>query len=70
MALYDTTRPMVDGRQTQRSAGIFAQLVAWYHTWSETRATREALYKLSDRDLEDVGLTRGDIDRVTGYNYR
>ncbi|OED49462.1 DUF1127 domain-containing protein [Leisingera sp. S232] len=29
--------------------------------WNETRQTRNALDKLSDAQLEDIGLNRGDI---------
>lgn len=29
--------------------------------WNEARITRNALSKLSDRELDDIGLTRGDI---------
>lgn len=32
--------------------------------WNERRITRNALSRLSDRELEDIGLTRGDIDAV------
>jgi uncharacterized protein YjiS (DUF1127 family) len=32
--------------------------------WNERRATRNALSQLSDRELDDIGLTRGDIDVV------
>ncbi len=32
--------------------------------WNERRTTRNALSRLSDRELEDIGLTRGDIDAV------
>ena len=31
---------------------------------NDARATRKALSKLSDRELDDIGLTRGDIDAV------
>ena len=29
--------------------------------WNDTRVTRKALGKLSDRQLDDIGLCRGDI---------
>lgn len=32
--------------------------------WNERRVTRNALSQLTDRELEDIGLTRGDIPRV------
>lgn len=45
-----------------------ASLREKFGAWRETRATRNALSRLSDRELADVGLTRADIDRVAaGY---
>lgn len=32
-------------------------------TWNESRITRKCLSKLTDRELDDIGLTRGDIAR-------
>lgn len=32
--------------------------------WNDRRMTRSALGKLSDRELDDIGLCRGDIDHV------
>ena len=31
-------------------------------TWNEARVTRKALSKLSNRELDDIGLCRGDIE--------
>ena len=33
--------------------------------WNDARATRKALNSLTDRELEDIGLCRGDIEGVT-----
>ena len=33
-------------------------------SWRNRRATRRALAELSDRELDDIGLSRSDIDRV------
>ncbi len=32
--------------------------------WNDARVTRNALSSLSDRELDDIGLVRGDIERV------
>ncbi|EEB84855.1 DUF1127 domain-containing protein [Roseobacter sp. GAI101] len=32
--------------------------------WNDARVTRNALSSLSDRELDDIGLVRGDIDKV------
>ncbi|MFK7938594.1 MAG: DUF1127 domain-containing protein [Roseovarius sp.] len=55
-------------RTSTASAGIFGSAFASVRTafdaWRSTRATQVALSRLSDRELEDIGLSRGDIDRV------
>nr|WP_242469043.1 DUF1127 domain-containing protein [Rhodovulum adriaticum] len=33
-------------------------------TWHDARATRTALNRLSDRELDDIGLCRADIARI------
>lgn len=39
-------------------------------TWPDRRATYEKLRRLSDRELADIGLTRGDITRVFDPDFR
>ena len=34
--------------------------------WNDARLTRNALESLSNRELEDIGLSRGDILTVAG----
>ena len=41
-------------------ANLFARLSAW----NDTRVTRRELNRLSDRELDDIGLCRGDIERI------
>ena len=47
-----------------RIGQLFASLVATIVAWNDTRVTRNALSQLSDRELEDIGLCRGDIDNI------
>lgn len=65
MAVIETTRSHVDGRLF---GGRFAKLIvtgiAAIATWNDGRATRKALSKLTDRELNDIGLVRGDIDTI------
>jgi uncharacterized protein YjiS (DUF1127 family) len=42
-------------------SGILAQLSETVHTWRKRYQTRRELAQWSDRDLHDVGLSRGDI---------
>ncbi|WP_166417337.1 DUF1127 domain-containing protein [Cochlodiniinecator piscidefendens] len=50
------------------SFGIFAtarqSIFATLTKWNEARLTRNALTSLSDRELSDIGLSRGDIEDV------
>lgn len=48
------------GRISTFVANAFGALAAW----NDARMTRNALSALSDRELEDIGLIRGDIDDV------
>jgi|TARA_Y100001956_G_scaffold4947_1_gene4487 uncharacterized protein YjiS (DUF1127 family) len=72
MAVYENTR-------TQYQAGALASLIArtafvvvdtLSHLreiatgWNDARVTRKALSRLSDRELDDIGLTRADIEMV------
>ncbi|WP_171100430.1 MULTISPECIES: DUF1127 domain-containing protein [unclassified Ruegeria] len=62
MAVLDFTRA------TTGSFGLVgrigATLVNAVVEWNDARSTRNALNDLSDRELEDIGLCRGDIDLV------
>ena len=62
MASFDTTRPMVDGHLFgARLTNLFSGLIGSVSGWNDTRVTRNALSKLSDHELDDLGLNRGDI---------
>ena len=41
-----------------------ATLAAAYSDWKDKRATRAALSALSDRELDDIGLSRADLDAL------
>jgi uncharacterized protein YjiS (DUF1127 family) len=72
MAVYENTR-------TQYQAGAMASLIArtafvavnglthireTVSAWNDARVTRNMLSALSDRELDDIGLARADIDLV------
>lgn len=61
MAVYDAPRTSA---QASGHTGFFSNLVGVVSAWNDARITRNALSKLSDRELEDIGLCRGDIDIV------
>ncbi|WP_299841801.1 DUF1127 domain-containing protein [uncultured Roseovarius sp.] len=65
MAVIDTTRShAATGFIGHTVAKIGAAVTAWF----EARATRRALSQLSDRELDDIGLSRSDIDRIGIYH--
>ncbi|WP_297768544.1 DUF1127 domain-containing protein [uncultured Roseovarius sp.] len=61
MAALDTTRTL---SSHAAFGNPFARLLTAVVAWNERRATRAALSRLSDRELDDIGLSRGDIDVV------
>ena len=64
MAAFDTTpaqpTAVVAGRIGRTIVTVVNSIVAW----NDARVTRNALSKLTDRELDDIGLCRGDIDEV------
>ena len=65
MAAFDTTRPAYGSvLAVSRIASFFADTIANVVSWNDARVTRNALATLTDRELEDIGLVRGDIDTI------
>lgn len=60
MAAFDTTRPATGSLFGGRLANLFGALIEW----NDERVTRKALSKLTDRELDDIGLNRGDIETM------
>jgi uncharacterized protein YjiS (DUF1127 family) len=65
MATYETSRPAPLGAITVfRMVQSFGGVGAAFYNWNASRVTRKALSKLSNRELDDIGLCRGDIDLI------
>lgn len=65
MAAVETTRPAPYGAiTTYRAINALSNAVMVFHAWNDARVTRKALSKLSDRELDDIGLCRGDLDSI------
>ena len=47
-----------------RSALSLANIVSRLIAWNDARRTRVILSRLSAHELNDIGLTRGDIDLI------
>lgn len=56
----------IDARMaTGSNTTVFGgRLLSTLTDWRNTRSTRKSLSRLSDRELDDIGLCRGDIERV------
>ncbi len=55
----DAVRPRVD------LSVVFSSLRRyWRALWERRQSSRVTLHDLSDRQLMDIGLTRGDIDSI------
>jgi uncharacterized protein YjiS (DUF1127 family) len=63
MAAIDTTRSAPF--QTAPVGLSFRRIAGAVVAWNDARVTRKALSALTDRELEDIGLTRGDIASFT-----
>lgn len=63
MAAFDTTRPTA-ALNTGRIQRHIAYIMGNLRTWNDARVTRNALSKLSTRELEDIGLTYADLDTI------
>lgn len=65
MAATETTRSAPFGAITTFRAVNLAERALWaLRSWNDARITRKALTKLSDRELDDIGLCRADLDRL------
>ncbi|MBT4568450.1 MAG: DUF1127 domain-containing protein [Marinovum sp.] len=53
-------------RSSGAGSAIFANVFAALNNWNDRRLTRSSLSRLSDRQLEDIGLCRGDIENFSG----
>jgi uncharacterized protein YjiS (DUF1127 family) len=63
MAAFDTTRP-VAAFSAGRFQHVIQNMVGAFAAWNDARVTRNALSHLSDRELEDIGMTRADIAQI------
>lgn len=65
MALLDFTRsPSRSVAAADRYHSFVATSIAAFAAWNDARRTRNSLNQLSSYELEDIGLSRGDIDLI------
>jgi len=65
MAYYNSPRTAPFGAiTTLRAVTLFEHVLTAVKTWNDTRLTEAQLSRLSDRELRDIGLYRGQIGNV------
>ena len=65
MAAYETSAAAPVGAiSIFRSVPVFGSVLSTLATWNDARLTRRALGRLSDRELDDIGLCRGDVEML------
>ncbi len=69
MAAFDTTRP-VAALSAGRVSNFIANSIGAFAAWNDARQTRNSLSKLSERELNDIGLIASDIEKVSRRAYR
>lgn len=66
MATFETTRPAPFGAVTTfRIVSALDNVRNSISDWNAKRMTRISLNSLSEHELNDIGLCRGDIDTLT-----
>ena len=65
MGPFETTRSAPFGAtSTYHVIQFVSNALGMVKDWNDARVTRKALSTLSDRELDDIGLCRGDIDHI------
>lgn len=65
MSSFETTRSAPFGAITVfRAVQSVAHAVEALKNWNSARITRNSLSRLSNRELDDIGLCRGDIELI------
>ena len=70
MAAYDTTRTLANAPTGARITSLFGTMFGAVADWNDARITRKSLSRLSARELDDIGLCRGDIDMIAAKGGR
>jgi len=66
MATFETSRPAPFGAVTvYRAIAAVSSFVEALVEWNNARATQKALSRLSALELNDIGLTRADVEAMT-----
>ena len=63
MAIGTATVKLGHAVRTERRDREFLRLLLRFEAWLDARGSRKALYRLDERALADIGLTRADLGR-------
>jgi uncharacterized protein YjiS (DUF1127 family) len=63
MAAFDTSRP-ASGLSAGNLSTVFINMFSTVAAWNDARITRNSLSKLTARELDDIGLSYGDIEKI------
>jgi uncharacterized protein YjiS (DUF1127 family) len=59
----------IDFRNTTVKSGFsLSSVIGAIAAWTDARMTRKSLNQLSARELDDIGLVRGDIESIARGN--
>ena len=65
MAAFDIYRAnTLTAAKSGLNLNFISTAYAAFVAWNDERVTRKALSTLTNRELEDIGLVRGDIDDI------
>jgi uncharacterized protein YjiS (DUF1127 family) len=53
-----------DGAQKERNKNMLLSIIGFFKSWKRYGVAVDELSHLSDRELADIGITRGDIPRI------
>ena len=70
MATFDTTRTLTGASFGARVSHMMTAAFGALSDWKDARITRKSLSRLSARELDDIGLCRGDIDLIAARGTR
>ena len=70
MAAFDTTRTRSDANFGARISHNLTGLFGILSDWNDARITSKSLSRLSARELDDIGLCRGDIEMIAAKGGR
>ncbi len=64
VALVPSAAAPVGAISIFRSVPVLGTFAAAFVAWNDARVTRKSLGRLSDRELDDIGLCRGDVEMI------